>query len=273
MPYRISEIRSLLGSLGVSPKKSLSQNFLIDGNILDKIVQFSGVAAGELVVEIGPGLGALTEKLLEHGCHVFAIEKDRLFARLLEERNLPNLRVFCCDVLEFPFREHLFSKVKVVGNFPYQITTPIFQKIFDHSDLFESCTCMIQHEVALRCLAKPKTKECGSLTLFSNYYATPKWGFFVSNSCFYPVPKVGSAVIKLEIGKKYAVDDEEAFFKTTRLAFCHKRKMLTSSLRELYLQPQIVQALTKANLSVETRPQELSIEEWVSLFKNLHCFL
>jgi 16S rRNA (adenine1518-N6/adenine1519-N6)-dimethyltransferase len=273
MPYRLSEVRALLDTLGVSPKKSLSQNFLIDGNVLDKIVNFSGVKPGDLVIEIGPGLGSLTEKLLERGCHVIAIEKDRVFARALEERRLPLLRLFCQDVLTFPFREILSTKVKIVGNLPYQITTPIFEKIFEYSDLFESCTFMIQHEVAVRCLAKPNTKDFSSLTLFLNYFSTPKWGFTVSASCFYPVPSVESAVIGLEIGKRFPVQDEQAFFKMTRLAFCHKRKMLASSLREMVPQAQIFDALTKSGLSLKARPQELSIEEWVRFFDAFSRFL
>lgn len=261
--YRPSELHGLLNTLGVRPKKGLSQNFLIDGNILDKIVQLAEVQAGDIVLEIGPGPGALTEKLLQAGCKVIAVEKDATFAQVLEEKGDPQLTVYCEDILKFSFEEKITSRAKVVANLPYHLTTPIIQKLVRMPERIERAVLMVQEEMARRCIAPCGTKEFSSFTLFLQYYTKVRYGFFVSPTCFYPVPKVGSAVIRLDLAKRYEVQDEEKFFTTTRTAFSQRRKMLTSSLKELYPLDQIRQALLRMQKPETIRPEALSIEEWV----------
>lgn len=275
MLYRPSELRALLDSLGVFPKKGLSQNFLIDGNILDKIALLAELQPGDLVVEIGPGPGALTEKLLACGCHVLAIEKDPVFAHRLQEKEDPLLEAWCEDVLDFPLelelRKRLLDgkKAKVVANIPYHLTTPILQKIMKLPDLVECAVLMVQEEVARRCTAACSTKDFSSFTLFLHYYSKPRYGFYVSPKCFYPVPKVGSAIIRLDIGKRYEVSDEEQFFVVTRTAFGQRRKMMTSSLKELYPLDRIQRALEAIGKPITTRPEAISIEEWIVFFNTL----
>ncbi|MBS0655823.1 MAG: ribosomal RNA small subunit methyltransferase A [Verrucomicrobia bacterium] len=275
MLYRPTELRALLDSLGVAPKKGLSQNFLIDGNILNKIAHLASLKPGDLVVEIGPGPGALTEKLLSCGCHVLAIEKDTTFARLAKEKEHPSLEVWCEDVLDFSFEEELSkrlrdgSKAKVVANIPYHLTTPILARLMKLSHLIECAVLMVQEEVARRCTGK----DFSSFTIFLHYYSRPQYGFYVAPTCFYPAPKVGSSVIRLDLGKRYHVLDEEQFFVATRTAFCHRRKMLTSSLKELYPVAKIQGALESIGKSPLSRPEALSVEEWIAFFNTLNTSL
>lgn len=272
--YRPSELRALLDFLGVAPKKGLSQNFLIDGNILSKIARLADLQPGDLVIEIGPGPGALTEKLLECGCHVLAIEKDTVFARHLQSKQHPQLEVWCEDVLEFPFESELVKRVgnkkaKVVANIPYHLTTPILEKLMSLPHLIECAVLMVQEEVARRCTALSSTKDFSSFTVFLHYYSQPKYGFFVAPTCFYPVPKVGSAIIRLDLGKRYEVANEQQFFVATRTSFCHRRKMLTSSLKELYPVEKIQRALEAVKKPITARPENLSVEEWITFFNEV----
>ena len=274
--FRPSELRAYLETLGVRPKKSLSQNFLIDGNILKKIAKLADLQSGDLVIEIGPGPGVLTELLLEKGCSVIAIEKDRVFAKslvALKEKGLP-LEVHSADIMDFDLEGAIRAKgfkekAKVVANIPYHLTTPIIQKIFALSRFIQSATLMVQDEMAKRCIAAPGSKDYSSFSIFLQYYSNPHYGFFVPSGCFYPSPKVGSAVIFLDLVKKYQVSDEEKFFQMTRTAFGQRRKMLKSSLKDIFEGEKIEKALGTLGLSIKCRPEELSLEAWVRFFENI----
>lgn len=270
--FRPSELRQYLHAIGAMPKKGLSQNFLIDGNILKKIVALSGVQAGDYVLEIGPGPGALTELLLETGCHVIAIEKDEVFAKALIDGQYPYLQVICSDVLAISFAELLAklpTKVKVVANLPYHLTTPIVYKILKASDYVESATLMVQEEVARRFVTPATSKDYGAVNVVLNYYGTTRYGFPVSNKSFYPVPRVRSAVIHLLLKKQGAVSNEERFFAMVEKAFSMRRKTLASSLRELYSPEAISTALQKQGKLLTVRPEELSLQDWIGFFTNL----
>ncbi len=274
--YKPTELAEFLNSLGIAPKKGLSQNFLIDGNIIRKILQAAEVKAGDLVLEIGPGPGALSEALLAQGVTLLAVEKDRILAQALErlrtEQN--ELEVFCDDILEFPM-ERLVRyveggrRIKVIANLPYHLTTPILIRLLPVRELFASLTVMVQDEVAKRMTALPGTKAYGSLTLFLNFHAKTRYSFPVSSRCFYPVPKVESAVVTLELCESPAVSDQNKLFQLTRTAFCHRRKMLRASLKELYPPSVIVEALHSLQLPQETRPEELSLEQFIALCEAL----
>jgi 16S rRNA (adenine1518-N6/adenine1519-N6)-dimethyltransferase len=275
--YKPSELHRFLNELGVHPKKGLSQNFLIDGNILRKIAATANVTSGDLVLEVGSGPGSLTEELLSQKAKVIAVEKDEVFAgalsRLKEEGK--NLEVFCDDILTFPIEKTIKKylepgkKAKVIANLPYHLTTPIIAQFVEMRHLFSTLTLMVQDEVARRFVAKPKTAEYGSFTVFLNFYTNPLYAFTVSRQCFYPVPKVDSAIVVLELKDLPYVSNQEDFFNFTRTAFKQRRKMMRSSLRELYLPKLVEEGLINITHSPMTRPEELALEDFLKLFEFL----
>lgn len=268
MLYRPSELRAFLNSLGISAKKSLSQNFLIDKNILDKICNLADIHPGDQIIEIGPGPGALTEALLERGAQVLAIEKDKTFAQALR-RFSQNLVVLEEDFLTLPLEKYLQNnqKYKVVANLPYQITTPILTKLAPLHSYISSLTVMVQKEVAKRFVAPPNSKDYSSITLFLQFYGKTSYGFTVEPTCFYPQPNVQSAVVRIDLAPPPSVSPE-LFFHLTRSAFKQRRKMLRTSLKTLY--PQIETALSALGFPTTVRPEQLTLSDFIALFKMLH---
>lgn len=275
--YKPSELHQFLDQLGIGPKKGLSQNFLIDGNILRKIVATAQVKPGDLVVEIGPGPGSLTEELLNSGARVVAVEKDTVLADALGrlETGDRQLDIYNDDILTCPLETILTPlltggrKAKVIANLPYHLTTPIIVHLIKQRHLFSTLILMVQDEVARRFTARPKTSAYSSFTVFLNFYSHPRYAFTVSNNCFYPAPKVNSAIVAIDLKEPPHVSSEEAFFMMTRTAFEHRRKMLRGSLREIYSPAEIETALASINASPQARPEELSLDEFLKLFEIL----
>jgi len=272
--YKPSELVQYMDLLGISPKKRLSQNFLLDGNIIHKIVELSDLKEGDVVIEIGPGPGALTEALLKTGALVIAIEKDPVLAKGLERLQTHDgkLEVYCDDILEFPLEEKLKKinkKAKVVANLPYHLTTPIITTLIPRNDLFSMIVVMVQEEVACRFIAKPCTKDYSSLTVFLNFYCITKYGFKVSHNCFHPKPRVDSAVVRFSLQKPPEGINEEQFFKMTRTSFGQRRKTLSKTLKELYPETSISELLKTMGKSPMCRPEELSLEEFLLLYQKL----
>lgn len=272
MLYKKSDLFSFLNSIDKRPKKTLSQNFLIDGNILRKIISSANISPEDIVLEIGPGPGVITEALLANNVQVYAVEKDTNFAtelKRLDKNN--NLHIFNEDFLKCDLEKILpqNTKIKVIGNLPYHISSPILIKLLSHKKLFSKMTLMFQKEVIQRITASCKTKEYGSLTIFTNYHADIDEVFPVSKNCFYPSPKVDSAVISLSPKASIFKENEEDFFKLTRAVFQKRRKTLYSSIKHLY-EPTIIKDLLKSlNLPVMTRGEDLSLEQYIQLFKML----
>ncbi len=257
-------------SIGAKPIKGLSQNFLVDGNILDKIVALAEVDSTDLVIEIGPGPGALTERLLKTGCEVIAIEIDPIFAKALAAH--PQLAVIHADALKVDFRSLGRRPLKVVANLPYSITTPLLQKILPLEGVVKSATVMVQEEVARRLCFEAIGKELVAFTLYLQYYSRPKYGFTVSPSCFYPAPKVHSSVMRLDLERRYRVDDEELFFRQINAAFSERRKMLRASLKGWY-EPQLIEkALIHIGKDPTCRPEALSLEDWVRFYSTTNSW-
>ncbi|MBU6383096.1 MAG: ribosomal RNA small subunit methyltransferase A [Verrucomicrobia bacterium] len=256
----LSELIPFLKSIEAVPKRGLSQNFLIDPNILQKIVALAQVAPGEQVLEIGPGPGALTAALLDAGAKVWAVETDEVFARHLHRLQNGRLQIYLEDFLKFPMHV-LPPKIKVVANLPYHITTPILEKLFAHS--FSSIVIMVQKEVAERMQAKPGTKELGSLTLFVQFYSQISASFDVPAGCFYPKPKVDSTVIRLDA----KTAPTTAPFHLIRPAFQHRRKMLAGILP--YAKEKVKQALLDIGIRPDARPEMLSLDQWIQLTEKL----
>lgn len=275
--YKPSELKHFLNDLGIQPKKGLSQNFLIDGNIIRKIVKTAQVSSGDLVLEIGPGPGSLTEALLETKARVIAVEKDNVLADKLKrlQNNENQLEILCDDILNVNIPEILKSrlqqgqKAKVIANLPYHLTSLILTHVVQMHEVIESMTVMVQDEVARRMTAVAGNKDFGSLTLFLNYYSQSEYGFKVSKNCFFPVPKVESAIVNLRLREPPQLSNKEHFFEMTRTAFMHRRKMLKASLRELYGPQQVEEALSQLHLDPKSRPENLSLQNFIDLYQAL----
>jgi len=220
-------------------KKQFGQNFLIDSSVLEHILNHSEINKEDLVLEIGPGIGTLTEALCEKAGFVIAIEIDDNLIPILKD-NLSEMKNFSLlhgDALKVDFQELLsehpeFSSVKVVANLPYYITTPILMSLLEKKLPFRSITVMVQKEVALRMKASPGTKDYGALSLAVQYYSIPEIVQEVPPHCFIPRPNVSSTVIHLQLHKKapVSVKDPALLFKTVKFSFMQRRKTLVNAL-------------------------------------------
>lgn len=265
--YRPSELHNFLREKKAYPNKKLSQNFLIDGNIIQKIVQASQACADDNFLEIGPGPGALTEALLKKGVKLTAIEKDSLFAESLSR--FSGITIHHTDILEFSLDQLKSEKKgKVAANLPYHLTSPILNLLLPRYDLFEQVTVMVQEEVARRIVAKPQSKDYSSLTVFVNLYSEAHYAFSVSRNCFYPKPKVDSGVVTFFL-KRPEMDNPQPFLDFMRLLFCHRRKMIRTILSHLFPKEQIDEGLVLQGVSVQSRPEELTCQRLIGLFNFL----
>ena len=268
----------ILKKYGFSFQKKFGQNFLIDNNILEKIVENAGVTKDDLVIEIGPGIGTLTQHLCEHAREVVAVEIDKKLIPILEDTlsEYDNVRVINEDILKVDVNKIAEERnggknVKVVANLPYYITTPIIMGLFESNLSLESITVMVQKEVAERMQVGPGTKDYGALSLAVQFYSKPKVVLNVPAGCFMPKPNVDSAVIKLEKHKEVPVDVKDAknMFKIIRAAFNQRRKTLTNSLANAadlnYSKDDIAKALEEMGLSATIRGEALTLEEFAKL--------
>ncbi len=263
---------------GFNLKKKFGQNFLIDQNILEGIVAGAELTKDDVVIEIGPGIGSLTQYLAEAAKEVVAIEIDQTLIPILTETlsDYDNVTIIQQDVLKVDLNGLIEEKwqgqkVKVVANLPYYITTPIIMKIFESHIPLDSITVMIQKEVADRMKAHPSTKDYGALTLAVQYYSEPQVVVEVPPSCFIPQPKVGSSVIRLKATDKYKVMDidDTYMFQIIRGAFQQRRKTLVNTLshqEDLGLEKdRIRQALDEFGISQTIRGEALSLEQFIEL--------
>ena len=256
------------------PKKSLGQNFLIDPNVARKIVRSLELRKLDRILEIGPGKGALTALLLAELPTITAVEIDDQLAAELQATHGNALTLYHDDVLNLDPRsiaKQQNGKLRVVGNIPYNITSPILFWAIDSSDAIADCTLMMQHEVAQRLVAKPRSKEYGILSVFAQYYSTPELKFTVSPGSFYPVPEVTSAVVSLDFERPHPsrAVDEAMFRAIVRGTFGQRRKMLRNGLRTLNVPEDFFQ---KSAVNFNRRPEELSVEDFVSLSNELSLF-
>jgi 16S rRNA (adenine1518-N6/adenine1519-N6)-dimethyltransferase len=253
------------------PKKSLGQNFLHDANVARKIVRAFHLRYGDRVLEIGPGKGALTSLLLLELPRLTAIELDDKLAGQLNAAFGERLTLYNDDVLDVDLHSLALNghgKFRIVGNIPYNITSPILFWIIDSSDVVADCTLMMQREVAQRLVAKPRSKEYGILSVFAQYYSTPKLLFTVSPQSFYPVPDVTSAIVSLdfETPRPNRVADDAIFRALVRGTFGKRRKTLRNGLRSLDISATFLDA---ASTDLDRRPEELSVVEFVALANEL----
>ncbi|MGG0795304.1 16S rRNA (adenine(1518)-N(6)/adenine(1519)-N(6))-dimethyltransferase RsmA [Brevibacillus laterosporus] len=276
--------REIIEKYGFSLKKSLGQNFLTDINILHNIIDAAELSKDKAVIEIGPGIGALTEQLCRAAGKVMAIEIDQRLLPILEDTLSPydNITVVHGDVLKLDvgalIAEHLSgcSGVSVVANLPYYVTTPILMGLLESGIQLDHIVVMIQKEVAERIAAKPGTKDYGSLSVASQFYAETSIEMIVPASVFIPRPNVDSAVIKLSIRKQPIVEvaDEKLFFRVVKASFAQRRKTLQNNLVTNYFgkekKEQALQALEEADILPSRRGETLSIQEFATLANTIH---
>lgn len=256
--------------------KSLGQNFLIDTNVIDRILEGARVKEGDYVIEVGPGIGTLTKEMGRSAEKVVAIEIDKTLIPILEEtlEDFPNIEVINQDILKVNVQELVKEKlnggpVKLVANLPYYITTPIVMKFLEEDIPVTDIVVMVQKEVADRMNAKPNTKDYGALSVAVQYYCDTEIVAKAPRHMFMPQPNVDSTVIGLHVREEqiYHVDNEDIFFKTVKASFGQRRKTLLNSLGGLGFlsKDQIKEALKEANIDEKRRGETLSIEEFATL--------
>ena len=275
-----SVTRAILERHGFTFKKSFGQNFLTDTNILQKIVDTAEIDKKVNVIEIGPGIGALTEFLAESAAEVMAFEIDDRLVPILADtlRDFDNVTVVNQDILKVDLAQYLAEfknpdlPIKVVANLPYYITTPILMHLIESGIPFSEFVVMMQREVADRISAQPNTKAYGSLSIAVQYYMTAKVAFVVPRTVFVPAPNVDSAILKMVRRDQpaVAVQDEKFFFKVSKASFVHRRKTLWNNLTSYFgkseaTKGKLTAALERADLSPSVRGEALSLEEFARL--------
>jgi 16S rRNA (adenine1518-N6/adenine1519-N6)-dimethyltransferase len=245
-------------------KKRFGQHFLRDRSILQRIVRFAGVAAGDTVLEIGPGEGALTRELAAAARTVIAIEIDRDLIANLRVSASSNVTIVEGDALDAPLPEERF---RVVANLPYNVATPLIRRFIHERSRIENVTVMVQKEVADRIVAPAATESYGPLSILVQYYAEARYGFTVPPGAFTPRPKVDSAVIRLEW--KPDVPDLDDFTGFAHRAFGSRRKTLANNLARMtphVSRAEIAQRLASLGLSPTARPEELTVEQFLDVY-------
>lgn len=259
-------------------QKKFGQNFLIDTHVLEKIISAANVGEEDFVLEIGPGIGTMTQYLCEHGREVAAVEIDKNLIPILEDTlsAYANVQIIHQDILKMDINRLVHEKnqgkpIKVVANLPYYITTPIIMGLFESHVPIESITIMVQKEVADRMQVGSGTKDYGALSLAVQYYAKPEIVANVPPNCFMPRPKVGSAVIRLTRHQQAPVKvmQERQMFALIRASFNQRRKTLVNGLNNAadisYSKEQVVQALEKMGLPANVRGETLTLEQFARL--------
>lgn len=264
----------ILRSRGIRPRKHLGQSFLQDGNIIDKIVDFADIRPDETVVEIGAGLGVMTGLMAARARRIIALDVDPVMVGILKERlsGFENVEVVHADVLEYDFFSPLPpdspEKLKIVGNVPYHISSPILFRLMDFRRCISTMILMMQKEVVERIVARPGTKAYGIPSVMASMFCRTQRLMDVPAGCFYPEPKVVSSVVKLEVRGELPIDlkDEALFRDIVRLAFAKRRKTLVNNIRHArlpgYSTEEMLRALEDSGVDGTRRAETLSAEEF-----------
>ena len=282
MPHSLTpaQCMELIKNHGFAVQKKFGQNFLIDNNVLEGIVSFAQIGPEDCVLEIGPGMGALTGYLVDAAGKVIAVEVDKMLIPLLEGSFsdcenflLINDDILKVDLAELIEKENAGKPIKVVANLPYYITTPIVMKLLEQELPIESITIMIQKEVARRMVTGPGSKDYGALSLAVQYYSRPVIGIEVSKNSFYPRPDVDSSVIRLDLYKPdelpVTAKDPAFMFRIIRAAFGQRRKTLANALSNAadvnVNRDQVCSALSELNMSETIRGEVLTLDDFAKL--------
>lgn len=272
MEYSKNKMKEKLKENNFNFKKKFGQNFIIDKNIIEKIINKSNIDKETLVIEIGPGAGSLTSKLGEVAKNVLAYEIDESIKPILEKNISTNTKIIYDDFLKRnvleDIKEYKYKKLYVVANLPYYITTPIIIKLIEDKIDIDKIVVMVQKEVGNRFKAKPNTKEYNSLSIFLNYYFNIEKILDVSKNVFIPKPNVDSIVVSFTKKERIKLKNEDFFFKLIRDSFKQKRKTLKNNLKGYDLD-KIEKILNNHNLDLSVRAEALPIEIFIELANNL----
>ncbi|MBR3249936.1 MAG: 16S rRNA (adenine(1518)-N(6)/adenine(1519)-N(6))-dimethyltransferase RsmA [Clostridia bacterium] len=281
----LDETKFIMKKYSIKANKSLGQNFLINEEVVNAIIDSANIEKEDLIIEIGPGLGTLTQYLLEKAGKVICIELDSKMINILKERFLlyDNLEIINQDVLKVDLKRIIseqkingkIKNVKVVANLPYYITTPIIMKLLEDKLDIESITVMIQKEVADRLIEIPGGKQTGAITYTVYYYCDSEKIMEVPNNSFIPEPEVTSEVIKLKVRNKPVViiKEEKNFFNMIKCAFMQRRKTLLNSLTNTHIfssKDQGLKILNAIDIDENIRPEKLTIEDFVEIYKKIY---
>lgn len=279
MESAYKETMFILKKYNISASKSLGQNFLIDDNVIQNIIESADITNSDLVIEIGPGLGTLTAKLLEKAKKVIAIELDNRMINILNDRFslYENFELINEDVLKVNLKDLISKnkadKIKVVANLPYYITTPIIMKLLEDKLEIDSITVMVQKEVAKRITAEPGEKLSGAITYSVNYYCEPQEVIIVPNSSFIPEPEVESEVIKLNLRERppVKINNEELFFKLIKASFMQRRKTLINAITNSGImgKEEFRNLLQKVGLDERVRGENLNLQDFANLANSM----
>lgn len=273
--YQPSTVKEILNRYDFDFKKSLGQNFLIDGNIVERIA--SVAEEGDIVVEVGPGIGTLTEALARRAEHVYCVEIDDRAVEILKDtlNGFDNITIIHGDILktdvEEIYKKH-GRKLKVIANLPYYVTTPILTHLIGYKKYIDSITVMVQKEVAERIVSKKDTKTYGSLSVFLQYHSDPEILLDVPKTVFMPRPKVDSAVLRLDLKEGVKGVNEDLLEVLVRSAFNKRRKTIANSMSSGFLsadKKEIKKALKAADISPTLRAENLSVEDFIKISKEI----
>lgn len=286
-------IKEILEKHKAKPLKKFGQNFLIDKNILNKIIESADIKAEDTILEVGPGIGTLTQKLAEKAKKIIAIEKDKTMVEILSAQGGPasgwkNVEIINADILKINLKPYTSKPYKLVANIPYYLTSPLIRKFLEQKNPPKEIVLMIQKEVAQRICAKPPNMSL--LAISVQFYAVPKIISYVSKNCFLPSPKIDSAIIKIHPikyrekvilpsaklfdgvnpQKKYNIDSD-LFFKVVKVGFSQPRKQILGNLsRGLKIDKEKINKwLLENKIKVNQRAETLSVEDWIKLVSSL----
>jgi len=274
----MGSIKKELAQYGVTPRKKWGQHFLVDRNILNKVIRTARVEKEDVVLEVGPGLGEMTLALARQVEKVIAVEIDPKLVAILNKKmkDYPNVEVVKGDILKVDFRQFLKREghpIKVVANLPYQISTPLLFRFIESKEAFSTFTLMLQKEVAERMVAPPGRKEYGPLSIFIQIFLDVSIRFFIKPSAFFPPPKVESAVVHMVWKEKPMIEtnDEEWFKRVVRACFGYRRKTLVNALKhsELFLPEPVELKMEAIGIDPRRRPETLTIQEFRGLAEAL----
>ncbi len=262
-------IKNISSKYDTKPSKGLGQNFLIDKNVLRKIIEASDIKSSDTILEVGPGIGTLTQELAEKAERIIAVEKSKTMIEILKEtvKDYKNIEVIDEDILKF---ESEITNYKLIANIPYYLTSPLIRKFLETNNPPEFMVLMLQKEVAQRICAKPS--DMSLLAVSVQFYAEAKIISYVSKNCFWPAPKIDSAIIKITplIDKNKKQIDIDLFFKVVKAGFSQPRKQLGNNLSKILKieRKKIDEWLLKNNLKSNQRAETLSTEDWKKLSEN-----
>jgi len=258
----------------LKPKKSLGQNFLVDKNIQGKIIAACELKPDDTVLEIGAGRGELTRLLVSRAALVYALEIDRGLCAILRDnlKGCGNLKIINRDILKFSLSRYFSrceKKIKVIGNIPYYITTPILARLFAFRDKIDAAFLTVQKEFAVRAAASPGSKDCGALSCFVRYYSEPKIIFSIKKGSFSPAPKVDSSLLCLKMRARVEKEgrEEKNLFRIIRAAFGKRRKTLRNSLKGVVGQERLDAFFKKFYIDCDIRPERLRLKDFINLLE------